>query len=176
MRFADFPSLNPTHYQVDVPLCSVDHTIRKWITEQHLNLMPPFQRGHVWTLDQRQAYAEFLLRDGDSSRTIFFNHPGWHTGQDGPFVIVDGLQRLTTVRLLVTDQLPVFGDHRFTEFADHRRYIYDLRFAIADLPTEADVLKWYLAINAGGTPHTTAELDRVRRLLAAVEDSPKTTL
>jgi len=91
-------------------------------------------------------------------------------------VIVDGLQRLTTIRMLVTNQLPIFGGARFQDFDDHHRIHNTLRFAIADLPTEAEVLKWYLAINAGGTPHTTAELDRVRRLLAAVEDPPKPTL
>jgi len=93
----------------------------------------------VWTLDPYQAYAEFLLHDRDSERTIFFNHPGWNTGHDDPFVIVDGLQRLTTIRMRVTHPLPSFGGARFQDFDDHHRTLNTLRFAIADLPTESAV-------------------------------------
>jgi hypothetical protein len=36
---------------------------------------------------------------------------------------------------------------------------------VNDLKTEAEVLRWYLEINAGGTPHTEEELDKVRKML-----------
>lgn len=39
------------------------------------------------------------------------------------------------------------------------------KFRICNLRTEAEVLRLYLAINAGGTPHTEEELNRVRRML-----------
>jgi len=34
-----------------------------------------------------------------------------------------------------------------------------------DLKTRAEVLQWYIEFNAGGTPHTEAEINRVRELL-----------
>jgi len=42
----------------------------------------------------------------------------------------------------------------------------DTRFdvLVADLDREGQI-RWYLALNGGGTPHTAEELERVRRLL-----------
>ena len=42
---------------------------------------------------------------------------------------------------------------------------------INTLPTRAAVLQWYLEMNAGGTPHADAEIERVRGLLAAEGDA-----
>jgi hypothetical protein len=39
------------------------------------------------------------------------------------------------------------------------------KWRIYELPTRADVLRYYLAMNAGGTPHPAAEIERVRVLL-----------
>lgn len=37
-----------------------------------------------------------------------------------------------------------------------------------DIPKFPQAHYWYLGINAGGTPHTKKELDRVRKLLSHV--------
>ena len=40
------------------------------------------------------------------------------------------------------------------------------RVTVADIG-RAQTLRWYLALNRGGTPHTDAEIERVQDLLAA---------
>ena len=35
--------------------------------------------------------------------------------------------------------------------------------------TEREVLQWYVDMNAGGTPHTTEEIDRVKKLINDLE-------
>ena len=40
----------------------------------------------------------------------------------------------------------------------------EMRLNINSLKSKKDVLKWYLQINDGGTPHTKEEIERVKKL------------
>jgi hypothetical protein len=40
---------------------------------------------------------------------------------------------------------------------------------VNNLKTEKEVLQWYIDMNAGGTPHTTEEIDRVKKLINDLE-------
>lgn len=137
-----------------------------------LDLDPPYQRGHVWTEAQQRAYVEFVIRGGNSSKTLLFNCPGWpnYRADAGPVELVDGKQRLTAVLRFIHNELTVFDDFlgigptRWDDLEIKRDM--ELRFLINvnHLNTRAEVLDWYLQLNAGGTPHTPEELDKVRRM------------
>jgi hypothetical protein len=45
------------------------------------------------------------------------------------------------------------------------RHTFD--FIVNDLRTRKEVLQWYLDLNTGGTIHTSDEIEKVKRLLAA---------
>lgn len=157
--------------------------IEEWLdqqTERHgggqtLELEPDFQRVHVWTREQQTRYCEYILRGGEGGRLLYWNHPNWMGSFEGALTLVDGKQRLEAVRAFLRGEVPVF-DGRFVADLEPRfmRLSHvDFHMRIASLKTRWDVLNWYLMINAGGTPHTPEELDRVRALLAA-EPKPKT--
>lgn len=166
--FQDIPQLPPNRYEVDVEWTSLEHTLEGYREGGGLDLCPRFQRGHVWTEAQQVAYVESMLQGFEISRNILFNHPTWNSIEgsiEKPMVIVDGLQRLEAVRRFLRDDLRVFGRKR-SEFSGRLR-MSDARFKIRilSLPTEAAVIRLYLAMNAGGTPHSPDEIERVRRLL-----------
>lgn len=46
---------------------------------------------------------------------------------------------------------------------------HTLRFNVNDLKTEKKVLQWYIDMNAGGTPHTTEEIERVKKMITELE-------
>ena len=126
---------------------------------------PDFQGGHVWTPQQQTEFVEYILRGGKTSE-LLFNTKGNYASTSEDFVCVDGLQRLTALLLFLEDQLPVFG-HTRSQIEGIElllREIY-LTFRINELLTRRAVIRWYLEINAGGTPHTREEIDRVRDLL-----------
>jgi len=157
-------------YEVDIPWDYLEKGLAGYL-EQGLVLEPDFQRGHVWSDEKRTAYVEFCLRGGRGNRTIFFNCPGWHSVRRltaGSFVLVDGLQRLTAVRMFMRDELRAFGSF-FSEYTD-RMWLFGLsasfRFNVNRLETRAEVLRWYLDMNTGGVVHAESELDRVRELLS----------
>lgn len=151
-------------WRADVPLDSVARTIEDFKANDGLVLNPDFQRGHVWTAEQQKAYIEYMLSGGQSGLEIYFNHPGWMGDWKGDFVCVDGLQRLTAVIDFLNDKFQVLDGINGSEIG-FQGGDYRLSFNICTLQTRAEVLDWYLLINAGGTPHSKEEIDRVRTML-----------
>lgn len=137
-----------------------------------LDLHPDFQRGHVWTQEQKVAFMESLLK-GVANVCIKFNCPSWDTM--GPtqgdlpahtLVCVDGLQRLTAIREFVAGKFKVFGRYLASDLAettfDLRRHF--IEFEVFNIKNRRDLLGFYLSLNAGGTPHAPEEIARVRAL------------
>jgi hypothetical protein len=168
MKFSDIEQLTPNSgYQVNQSWGSIKGTIKYYQSKKicPLDLNPEFQRGHVWTEEQQIAYVEFKLRGGLGSDRILFNCPGWMSDFRGPFVLVDGKQRLNAVLRFFDNEIKVFG-HYYKEFEDELHPLQpDFIFCINNLPTMESVLKWYIELNSGGTPHTEEELERVRGML-----------
>jgi Protein of unknown function DUF262 len=154
------------NYGIDVGWGQLLHLIEHYETEYNLVLCPDYQRGHVWTDAQRTAYLEAKLSGGVPFDCIRFNQPGWMGTFHGAFECVDGLQRLTTALLFLRNQFPAYGQ-LCSEFGGRAPSRLSFHLKVNCLPNRKEVLRWYLELNAGGTPHTASEIDRVRALLAA---------
>jgi len=164
----DIPGRYPrANYEVNATWPHLESWLRMMNEDNRLNLNPDYQRAHVWTEAQQVSFVEYALRGGEGGQVLYWNAPGWMRGGEGPIELVDGKQRLQAVRKFIAGDLKVFG-HRMEKPSDLGLY-YSFRMKVCSLETRADVLRWYLAINAGGTPHTPEELDRVRALLAGEE-------
>lgn len=138
-----------------------------------LELNPDFQRGHVWTPEQQVHFIENCLRGVVASNgfLIQFNCPEWSdpnpdTDLPSGLQCVDGLQRYTAVTEFVKGNVKPFGytaeELQGTQFAVYR---FHMKVAVHSFTKRSDLLEHYLAINAGGTPHSPAEIERVRGLL-----------
>lgn len=114
---------------------------------------------------------EFKLRGGDGADLILFNCPGWKDDFRGPFVLVDGKQRLSAVLRFLNNELKVFG-YYLNEFEDKimKRVPCSFIFCINNLPTMNDVYKWYIEVNSGGTPHSKEEIEKVRSMIISIEN------
>jgi hypothetical protein len=186
-RFQDIPTTyNPSSTGVTFSWDYMEDTLSD--AERHgLQIEPDFQRSHVWTLDQQIAYVEHVLRNGYAGRTIFFNRGPWcYRLKESPnvlrlgmpkndsdcawqgyyqYVLVDGLQRLTAARRFMRGEIPAF-DCTIDQWESKRLPSHVCFLAVyGELKTRADVLQWYLDLNAGGVIHTSEEIDRVRGLL-----------
>ena len=165
MNFSDFRTFPHCSYRVDIGWDHLEFHISTSVEETKLDLNPDFQRGHVWTEQQQSAFCEYILKGGTSGKELYFNHPGWMKDWKGEYVIVDGKQRLEAVRCFMRNEIKVFG-HYLSEFSN-KPDIITARFSwnVASVKTRAEVLQWYLDFNAGGTPHSQDEIERVRNLL-----------
>lgn len=167
MNWNEIPDKFPViKYSVSVLWSHLEDAIERDTAEKpFLDLNPDFQRGHVWTEAQQRAYVEFILKGGDSGRTLYFNCPGWMKDFKGPYVIVDGKQRLEAARKFVRNELSVFNGVYLKDFDYKLPTDYYFIWSIAVLPTRKEVLNWYLDFNSAGTIHSQEELDKVRRML-----------
>jgi hypothetical protein len=175
MRFADIPQFTKfTGYSVDHAWVYLPRHVANEVKNYGLDVNPDFQRGYVWTLEQKTRYVEYMLKGGLSGRDIYLNCAGHHFGRvglrwgaQGYYVLVDGKQRIDAAIGFLNNEVPVFGGNHFRDFTDKLSFT-DVRFRwhVNMLQTREEVLQWYLDLNSGGTVHTSKELDHVRQLLA----------
>ena len=168
-RFRDIKRFPHCAYRVDVTWTYLEDHIQHQSEPKRgavLDLDPDFQRAHVWTEAQQVGYVEYILQGGASGRELYFNCTGWDRGWEGPYVIVDGKQRLQAVRRFMANEIPAFG-HKVDEY-EGKPDMSVARFSwnVAAVQTRAEVLEWYLNFNSSGSVHTQEELSRVRELLA----------
>lgn len=166
----DIPLFPQACYEVDVFWHSLERHLRSEIG-YGLELEPDFQRGHVWSEEQQIRYVEYVLRGGETSRTIIFNSPEFPKPSKD-YVLIDGLQRMTAARKFMRSELPAFGT-LYKDWEGHLRHYVRFQWRIITLPTRAAVLEHYLALNTAGTPHGEGEIRRVRKMLAEAKYKEK---
>ena len=175
-RFKDIPQFTSDGcYQVNYPIMSLVKYIEEEVDTMGLQLNPDFQRGHVWTEEQQIAWLEYHFRGGKSGNTIYLNNPFWHSVREAKdaeykdYVCVDGLQRITAAQRFIHNEIKVFGSY-YNEFEDGMRILPQMMILnVNDLKTEKEVLQWYVDMNAGGTPHTNEEIERVKKMIKELE-------
>ena len=163
-KMDDIPGYVEGNYLVHVPLRYLENNLEEIRGDGTLDLDPDFQRGHVWTNEQRTAFIEHVLRKGQNT-VIRFNCPRWQrAGQSEHSVLVDGKQRLNAALMFKRGEIPACGK-LVHEYEDEIPISARLQFMMNDLETREEVLKWYLEINRGQVAHTPEELKRVEELL-----------
>lgn len=163
-RFADIPLFPRSFYVIDVGFedleAQIDHS-------KGLDLDPDFQREHVWTAEQQSSWLEYIISGGENGKDVIVNAPNWHRAGYQGATLVDGKQRIQAIRQFMSNKVPVFGAYR-SEYTDHMRFHCGIRWRVINL-SRTEVLRHYIALNAGGTPHSPLEIQRVQALLRQEE-------
>jgi hypothetical protein len=166
-----------------VPMNTFNRSALELVRQIHagqLDLNPPYQRGAVWSEDQRVALI-FSLMSGLPVPTLILNQR--HT--DPPYVAIDGKQRLLCVVAWFGDDLAVpaswfpdglvaatqpttdgpyvtFGGLTDKGQRSTSRMMLPVGEAmLPDIEAEARV---YLLVNGGGTPQTDADMSNATRV------------
>lgn len=132
-------------------------------------LNPAYQRAHVWTDKQRRLFVGHLF---DNGRVPLVFLQEWESAR--PYEVIDGKQRLTSCLMFLKGEIPAeLSNERLLWYRDFdeidRRACPTIKCGIVRLASQADVLRFYIKLNNGGTAHTDDEIDRVRALLAIEE-------
>lgn len=155
------------HFQTaDYPLHHLAQVVRG---EDPWDLDPDYQRDHVWTQKQREQFMGHLLENGRMP-LIFLQDSGY--GMD--YQVIDGKQRLVSCLMFTDGQICAeLSDGRQIWWRDFnevdRRCSPHIKCGIVRLESRAEVLRFYLKLNRGGTVHSDAEIDRVKHLLVLEE-------
>tara|TARA_B100001964_G_C14184544_1_gene577957 strand:- start:655 stop:1188 length:534 start_codon:yes stop_codon:yes gene_type:complete len=149
--------------------CLEDYDTKNEREKGLLELEPDFQRAHVWDKEKQIKYLEFILRNGESGRHVYFNCKDWMRGIGNKMVLVDGLQRITAVKKFLDNKIKAFG-HYYKEYEGRIPSHADFIFHVNNLRTRKEVLQWYLELNEGTVAHTTNELNKVKYMLKEVKE------
>jgi hypothetical protein len=149
----------------------------RFIEAYYCDLNPDYQRDHVWTVDQQQKFIGFLLEGGWISPCIINCGPkgDWLYGDKekvGKSEVIDGKQRITAALQFERGEIKAeLSDGRLVHISDmdaKSRIMLGntvgLCYKIVYL-SRPEALKLYIKLNRGGTIHTDAEINKVRRLL-----------
>lgn len=153
----------------------------------------PYQRGAVWTVEQRMMLIYSIL-SGTPIPALIVNsrpHSMWFDADGGnlpTYAVIDGQQRLTTVRMFIENTLAVPAswfpaEHvettedtadgpyvRYSGLARRAQLFFErhpVPVAEAQLPSVQEEAAVYLRVNGSGTPQTTEDLARA----ASVRDA-----
>lgn len=144
-------------------------------------VIPDWQRGRVWTREQQVNWVGHVLSQAPLP-AIFIREV--NTADDVADQLFDGQQRLAALHAWTRKEIPArlwTGEEVWCLTGLHHRALERLTTPVCTLKVgtpEEEALRLYLALNTQCTPHTEAELDKVRRLLVSAvkrwqEDAPK---
>lgn len=173
MKWADINFFPHPTYTVNMDF----EYIEIWLKEHNegilkLDMDPAFQRGYVWSEQQKIDYIEYVMKGGFSGRDIYFNCPTWNNFKNkedsNVLTIIDGKQRLNAVLSFLHNEIKVYGEY-YKDWVSFGEIYKDTRkdklgheanfiVHIHDMKSEEDVVKWYIGMNNGGTAHTPKDI------------------
>lgn len=135
-----------------------------------------YQRGHVWTLENKQALIESIYNGVDCGK-IIVRERDWNEIDMleakglaiAFFDVVDGKQRLTALNEFVTDVFPDARGNYFSDLSDHAQNKFGQSQLISYTQMkpntkDADVIKTFLRMNFSGVPQSKEHLEHLRSI------------
>lgn len=127
-------------------------------------LDPPFQRGAVWSVEQKQAWIESILM-GLGLPSIFINQfPAEHPRYGWSEVVIDGKQRLLATAGFMCDEFRVRGELWSEQDKTFQR---TFKMSLGIVPvvvtrfeTERECVELYLKLLRAGTAHSTEDIEK----------------
>lgn len=177
MKFSDIKKFPFASYRCDLSWSYLKLNLERWENDRcngnGLILQPEYQRGYVWSEKQQIAYVEYILRGGTSGKDIYFNGPRWPSGADVALECVDGQQRIGAALAFLDNKIKVFGHYR-NEFEDDFGFTdASFKMHVTEIADRAELVRWYIQLNTGGSIHTETDLAPAYELLESLEKKQK---
>ncbi|PHV69594.1 hypothetical protein CS063_14890 [Sporanaerobium hydrogeniformans] len=142
--------------RVDQQMLSLEYLYRL-MKEQNLDLSPTFQRSKVWKEKRRKSLLIESLMLRIPIPAFYF-----YENENATFTVIDGKQRLTTIRDFLNDDFALYGleylhaceGKKFSQLdAKYQQRIYRTQFAINTLDVRSPhrvVFDIFRRVNTGG--------------------------
>lgn len=144
------------------PLLVSLRDLRRQLEFDGVDISPPYQRGSVWTAEQRSAFMGHLLSGGEVLPVVIQRIPESETSE-----VLDGKQRIEACLGWLDNEVEaLLPDGRNIKYADCVRLLnkwpaglskVHLVFRYVNLPWDERV-RFYVRLNSAGTPHTPEQL------------------
>ncbi|EIJ9084880.1 DUF262 domain-containing protein [Citrobacter freundii] len=141
-----------------------------WIRRGALNFGAEYQREYVWGEEEQQTFLRVLISGFPIGSVALAKAPDWDVS-DGPYIeVVDGKQRLTTLKMFINNEIPiVIGDEEifWSEFSRAEKLSFGrptLTAVILDDATTKDRIEYFIAVNFTGVPQSEEHRKKVLKL------------
>ncbi|CAM6506191.1 TPA: DUF262 domain-containing protein [Klebsiella quasipneumoniae subsp. similipneumoniae] len=142
----------------------------QWIKSGALDFGAEYQRDYVWGHQEQQTFLRVLISGFPIGSVALAKAPNWDIC-DGPYIeVVDGKQRLTTLKLFINNEIPiVIGEEEiyWSELTRSEQLAFGrptLSAAILDDATEKDRIAYFVAVNFTGVPQSEEHRLKVLKL------------
>lgn len=131
-----------------------------------IDLNPDYQRGNVWTDEQKYNLIKSIFRNIDIGKFTIIRRP-FSKDLDSYYEMLDGKQRLTTILEFYEDRFKYNGKF-FSEMhpRDQMHFKeYSISYAETEPLTDGQKYNYFLKLNVTGTPVDLKHIKKVERML-----------
>lgn len=142
-----------------------------------------YQRPYVWTLADEQSFIDSIYNGIECGRIMVrrrgydyvekramagdFEGLAWHD-------IVDGKQRLNTIKRFVNDEFPDSNGYYFSDLSEYAKRVFNRSSCLSlvilrEKATDEDVLKAFLMTNYAGKPMSKEHIEYVKEIFNNVK-------
>lgn len=125
---------------------------------------PEYQRGYVWTLEDKQRLVKSIFNRADIGKFLLLEHPH----PEYRLEIVDGKQRIGAIREFIEGRFEYEGMTWFNLSWHDKHSFMDGMIQMAKVQSDqvkkSDILWLFLQINRGGVPQTDEHIAMARAM------------
>lgn len=139
---------------------------------RRLNFNPDYQRELMWSDEDKTSLLDSIFNNIDIGKFSFididYSKEGFDFNKDYFHEILDGKQRLTTLREFYEDRF-VYRGRKYSELNIHDRLHFDLypisKGVVKEPKDRRDIYRYFLKLNTGGKPMPQEQIEKVRNLI-----------
>lgn len=145
----------------------ISSLLHRYIDDRGVDMNPPYQRGIVWSDEQRQELLNSIFNYIDIGKFVFIKLPYAQGGFD--YQILDGKQKLQTLVDFYFDKFQWNGFY-YSELNWEMKIVFmHHSVSVAELDgrsfDEKAVLEYFIKLNTTGVPMAKEHIEKVKKML-----------
>ena len=130
-----------------------------------LDLNPKYQRGNVWSLQQKQSLIESIFKNIDIGKFTIIRRK-FREDQEHYYEVLDGKQRIIAIGEFFEGRFTYKG-MKYQELHPHDQIHFEgyaISYAEIEPLTDEQKFRYFLKLNTTGQPHDPSHLANVREM------------
>lgn len=131
-----------------------------------IDLNPSYQRGNVWSLEDKVSLIDSIFNDIEIGRIVLMKRP-YSDKRTHMYEMIDGKQRLTTLVEFYEDRFEYKG-LKFSQLHPiDQNHFENKQMAVIEAPDMSDqeILEYFVRVNTSGRPVNPEHLDKVKAMI-----------
>ena len=128
-----------------------------------LDMDPDYQRGYVWTQEDKENLIDSIFNNIDIGKFVFIHKP---ISSEYLYEVLDGKQRITAICEFYENRFPYKGKYFNDLCVKDQNHFEDYHVSLAEIESadKETVLQYFLMLNTTGKAIDKDHLEKVRKL------------